>query len=147
MKAALLESIGRLFRGDLTLFVYLFCDRETGNLKTLDNIELPPETKLLYDFAVRAGRIVGLDNHDPACLSIDSRDCFKKIGMGDPAWEQVVPPAIVQIIKDRNLFGYRKKTDSAGVGKLPFPDLPTLNRRGLRSRWGMFCHHSPVRIC
>ena len=109
LDGGLLESIGRLFRGDMTLFVYPYCDRQTGLLKTFDNLELPPDTKPLYDYVVRAGKVIGLENHDPACLAIDSRDCLKKIGMGDPTWELVVPPAIVQLIKDRCLFGYRKR--------------------------------------
>jgi hypothetical protein len=108
LDGGLLESIGRLFRGDMTLFVYPYCNRESGELITIDSLTLPPEVKPLYDYVVKAGKIVSLDNHDPACLPIDSRDVLKKIASGDPSWELVVPPAIVQLIKDRNLFGYKK---------------------------------------
>lgn len=109
LDGGILESIGRLFRGDMTLFVYPYCDRQTGVLKTVESLVFPPEVKPLYEYAVRAGRIIGLENHDPACLTIDSRDVLKKIAAGDPTWEQVVPAPIVQLIKDRNLFGYKKK--------------------------------------
>ena len=109
LDGGLLESIGRLFRGDMTLFVYPYSDRQTGLLKTVETLELPPDAKPLYDYVERAGKVVGLTNHDPACLNIDSRDVLKRIVGGDGTWELVVPPAIVQIIKDRNLFGYKRK--------------------------------------
>jgi hypothetical protein len=109
LEGGILEAIGRLFRGDLTLFVYPYCDRTTGVLQTVDNLNLPTVAKPLLEYAMQAGRIVGLTNHDPACLPIDSRAVLKQIAGGDVAWEKVVPSPIVQLIKDRNLFGYRKK--------------------------------------
>ena len=109
LDGGLLESVGRLFRGDMTLFVYPYCDRTTGELKTVESLELPPEAKPLYEYVVRAGKIIPLENHDPACLPIDSRDVLRKIACGDVAWELVVPPAIVELIKERGMFGYKKK--------------------------------------
>jgi hypothetical protein len=109
LEGGLLESIGRLFRGDMTLFVYPYCDKTSGEMKTVESITLPPDTQPLYDYVVRAGKIVPLTNHDPACLPIDSRDVLKKIASGDAAWEGMVPAQVVQVIKDRNLFGYRKR--------------------------------------
>jgi hypothetical protein len=105
----LFASIGRLFRGDMTLFVYPYCDRQTGELQTTENLALPPDAKPLYDYMMRAGKIFGLTNHNPACLAIDSRDILKKIATNDHEWEKMVPPPIVELIKDRNLFGYRKR--------------------------------------
>jgi len=109
LDGGLLEAVGRLFRGDVTLFVYPFCDRKTGELTTVDNLTLPADAKLLYDYGMKAGKVVGLANHDPACLPIDSRGVLKKIASGESDWEVMVPPAIVQLIKDRGLFGYRKR--------------------------------------
>ncbi|HEY2786148.1 MAG TPA: hypothetical protein VGJ05_14370 [Fimbriiglobus sp.] len=109
LEGGLLESIGRLFSGDMTLFVYPYLDRTTGELRTVETLALPPEAKPLYDYVVRAGKVVALANHDPACLPIDSRDILKKIASRNPEWEKMVPPPIVQLIKDRNLFGYKKK--------------------------------------
>ncbi len=110
LDGGILESFGRLFRGDMTLFVYPYCDQSTGVLNTVETLTVPEDVKSLYDYAVKAGRIVGLENHDPTCLPIDSRAVLKKIAVGDSEWEKVVPPPIVQLIKDRNLFGSKKKS-------------------------------------
>ena len=107
LDGGLLESLGRLFRGDLTLFVYPFTNRATGELMTVENLDLPPDRKPLFDFAVRAGRIVGLTNHNPDYLTIDSRTVLELIASGNPTWEKMVPEPVVQLIRERRLFNCR----------------------------------------
>ena len=109
LEGGLLESIGRLFSGDVKLFVYPYCDRKTGELCTVESLRLPPEVKPLYDYVVGAGKIVNLQNQDPACMKIDSRDVLKRIASGDALWETMVPPGIVELIKERHLFGHSRK--------------------------------------
>ncbi len=104
LDGGLLESLGRLFRGDLTLFVYPYLNRKTGELISVENLELPPDRKPLYDFLVRAGRIVVPTNHNPEFLSIDSRAVLKMIAAGENAWEKMVPEPVVQLIRERRLF-------------------------------------------
>jgi len=108
LDGGLLEALGRLFRGDISLFVYPFVSRSTGELMTVENLELPPDRKPLYDFAVRAGRIVSIDNHNPDCLRIDSREVLRMIAVGNPLWEQMVPETVVKLIRERGLFGCKK---------------------------------------
>jgi len=109
LDGGLLESLGRLFRGNLTLYVYPFMNKQTGNLLSADTLELPPDIYPLYDYARRAGRIVTLDNHEPDCLAINSRDVLKMIAAGDTKWEAMVPAPVAKLIKDRNLFGHKQK--------------------------------------
>ena len=109
LEGGLLESIGRLFKGDMTLFIYPYCDRKTGELSTVDTMELPPVAKPLFDYVNQAGQLVSLTNHDPACSRIDSRDVLKKIASGDASWEEMVPGPIVELIKERHLFGHRRR--------------------------------------
>ena len=104
LDGGLLEALGRLFRGDTRLFVYPYVDRSTGNLMTVDNLDLPPDRKPLYDFGVRANRIVRIDNHNPDCLGIDSREVLKMIAAGDADWEKMVPEPVVKLIRERGLF-------------------------------------------
>lgn len=108
LDGGVLEAVGRLFRNDLTLFVYPYTDRETGKLLTADTITLPAESQPLYDYVLRSGRVVGLDNYDAKCLPIDSRDVLKRIAAGG-GWEDMVPPAVVKLIKERQLFGHRSR--------------------------------------
>ena len=107
LEGGLLESIGRLFKGDMTLFIYPYCNKTTGNLTTVENMELPPIAKPLFDYVNQAKQLVSLENHDPACARIDSRDVLKKIASGDASWEEMVPPPIVELIKERHLFGHK----------------------------------------
>ncbi len=109
LEGGLLESIGRLFKGDMTLFIYPYCNKTTGVLTTAQNMELPAIAKPLYDYVNQAKQLVSLDNHDAACSRIDSRDVLKKIASGDVSWEAMVPPPIVEIIKERHLFGYKQR--------------------------------------
>jgi len=75
----------------------------------VETLKMPPEAKPLYDYAVGAGKIIALNNQDPTCMTIDSRDVLKRIASGDSQWEAMVPPAIVELIKERHLFGHRRK--------------------------------------
>jgi len=108
LEGGLLEALGRLFRGEVWLFVYPFINRTTGELMTVANLDLPPDRMPLYEYAVRAGRIVQLENYNPDCLKIDSRQVLKLIASGDASWETMVPEGVVKLIRARGLFGCRK---------------------------------------
>ena len=51
--------------------------------------------------------IEGLKDYDEKCLPIFSRDVLAKIQKGDASWEQMVPPEVAKIIKERRLLGYQ----------------------------------------
>lgn len=107
LEGGLLEALGRLLSGNVTLFVYPYRDRKSGQVLTVENLALPADTKPLYDYAVRNGRIVGLECVKPECLSIDSREVLACIASGDRSWETMVPEPVVKLIRERRLFGHR----------------------------------------
>ena len=109
LEGGLLESLGRLFRGDLTLFVYPYLDPQTDRVMTTETIDLPMTEKPLYQYSLRSGRLVGLDNHRVECLPIKSREVLKQIAAGNPEWETLVPEGVAKIIKERKMFGYRER--------------------------------------
>jgi hypothetical protein len=41
-------------------------------------------------------------------LRIYPADALAKLQRGDSGWERLVPPEVVQIIKEREFFGYRR---------------------------------------
>lgn len=108
LDGGLLEALGRLLSGQVTLYIYPFMNRATGEAMTVANLNLPPDSKPLYDYAVRNGRIVGLESLNPEYLKIDSRDVLRRIAAGDPSWEQMVPEPVVKLIHDRGLFGCKR---------------------------------------
>jgi len=102
-----LESFGRLFKNDLKVYVYPLQRREDEKLETIDTLQVKPEVKLLYDYLVRRGSFVQLDNFNPKYLPIFSRDVLKRIANNDNSWSEMVPPQVAEIIRSRGFFGYK----------------------------------------
>jgi hypothetical protein len=107
LEGGILESFGRLFTKDLRLYVYPLRDPATGTIKTVENAEIPAAQHHLFRHLVGQGRIKPLDNFDESVLHIFSRDVLKRIKEKDAAWEHMVPPEVAEMVKHRQLFGYR----------------------------------------
>jgi hypothetical protein len=74
----------------------------------VQNIKMPGDLHSLYRYLVERGRIKQLDNFDESVLHIFSRDVLRRIKDEDASWENMVPPEIAQVIKQRRFFGYRE---------------------------------------
>jgi len=78
-------------------------------LQPVYTVKVKPDLQPLYDYLVRRGRFVQLDNYNPKYLPIFSRDVLKRIAAGDESWDQMVPPQVAEIIRRRGFFGYKKR--------------------------------------
>jgi hypothetical protein len=107
LEGGILEAFGKLFTKDLRLYVYPLRDRTTGVLQTLENIEIPGAQHNLFRHLVERSRINQIDNFDPNVLHIFSRDVLKRISENDASWEDMVPLEVAEMVKQRQLFGYR----------------------------------------
>jgi hypothetical protein len=67
-----------------------------------------PELQKLYGYLVDRGCIQQLEDYDPNCLKIFSRDVLERIKDGDDSWESMVPVEIAEIIKRRGFFGCKR---------------------------------------
>src|SRR5438445_1335911 len=105
----ILESFGRLFKNDLKVYVYPLQRGPTDELQTIHNLKVKPDLQPLYDYLVRRGSFVQLDNYNPKYLPIFSRDVLKRIASGDETWDEMVPPQVAEIIRRRGFFGYKKR--------------------------------------
>jgi hypothetical protein len=114
LPGGILESFGRLFKNDLKLFVYPYKPTPDAELNTIDNLEIPPQLRPLYEYLKQRGSFVHLDNFNPEFLSIFSRDVLKRIAAHDESWEEMVPPEVAEAIKQRGLFGHPR----AGAARL-----------------------------
>ena len=112
LEGGILEAFGKLFTKDLRLYVYPLRDHVTGQLKTVENLEIPATQHSLFRHLVERGRIKQLDNIDESVLHIFSRDVLKRIKENDSSWEDMVPPEVAQMVKQRQLFGYRNREGS-----------------------------------
>ncbi|MBP6785033.1 MAG: TonB-dependent receptor [Verrucomicrobiales bacterium] len=105
LPGGILESFGRLFKNDLKLYVYPSLDGVSGELTTVENLQVSPELRKLYGYLADRGSFVALDNFKREYLSIFSRDVLKKIAAGDDTWENMVPTGVSETVRARHFFG------------------------------------------
>jgi hypothetical protein len=108
LEGGILEAFGKLFTKDLRIYVYPLRDQATGQLTTVQNLQMPADLQNLFRHLVERGRIKQLDNFDESALHIFSRDVLKRIKDQDSSWEGMVPLEIAEVIKRRHFFGYRE---------------------------------------
>jgi hypothetical protein len=109
LEGGILEAFGKLFTKDLRLYVYPLREAATGLLMTVQNLEIPITQRNLFQHLVERGRIKELDNFDDSALHIFSRDVLKRIKEKDESWESMVPSEVANMVKERQLFGYRNE--------------------------------------
>ena len=107
LDGGILESFGRLFKNDLKIYCYPLLDRTTDELTTCENLVIKPELQKLYGYLVDRGGITPLDNFDPDCLRVFSREILRKIKDDDRTWEEMVPPPVAGVIKERKYFAFQ----------------------------------------
>jgi hypothetical protein len=108
LPGGILENFGRLLKNDLKIYVYPLQRSPTDELQTIQTVKVTDDLQPLYDYLVRRGSFVQLDNYNPQYLPIFSRDVLKRIAAGDESWDEMVPPQVAEIIRNRGFFGYKK---------------------------------------
>ena len=103
----ILEAFGQLFQRNLTVYVYPWLDPVSQKLNTVSNLDLAPELRKLFGYVVERGSIVQLENYNPHILHIFTPEVLRRIQGGDASWEDMVPPKIAEVIKQRGFFDYR----------------------------------------
>ncbi|MGI8819672.1 MAG: TonB-dependent receptor [Chthoniobacterales bacterium] len=106
LEGGILEALGRMFKGGLKLYVYPMFDKHTGELITASRIEVAPNLRSLFQYLIDNEFIQEIIEYHPEFLRIHPPEALRKLQCGDPSWENMVPPEVVQIIKERGFFGY-----------------------------------------
>jgi hypothetical protein len=91
LAGGLLESFGRLFRDQVSLYVYPWQNRKTGNVVTADSFHAPPESRHLYRYFLENQHIHSVPYRNLDLLKFTSRDIKKLIRADDPEWQKYVP--------------------------------------------------------
>jgi hypothetical protein len=107
LEGGILEALGRMFKGGLKLFVYPMIDEKTGKLITATQVQVAPNLRSLFQYLIDNQYIAEITEYHPEYLRIYPPDALAKLQSGDSGWEHMVPPEVVQIIKEREFFGYR----------------------------------------
>jgi hypothetical protein len=108
LEGGLLESIGRLFKSSVKLYVYPWRDPVTGAVTTAENLRVARHLQPLYTYLIENRCVESIYKHNVDYLPIFSRDVLARIQTYDVSWETMVPTAIVEIIKRDKLFGFRE---------------------------------------
>ena len=93
-----------MFSRNVKLFVYP--TYRNGKIYNSTNIELPTHLKPLFDYLVINDKIEDIRDFDEENLKISTDKVIEQIKRGEVGWEEVVPPAVVEMIKDKCLFGF-----------------------------------------
>ena len=107
LEGGILEALGRMFKGGLKLYVYPMIDDKTGQVLTAHQIEVAPNLRSLFQYLIDNRFIEEITEYNPEYLRIFPPDALAKLQSGDEGWEQMVPPEVVRMIKEREFFGYR----------------------------------------
>ena len=105
-EGGLLGGLGLLFKNPGRLYVYPSLDEAAGAVITAENFAAPAHLKHLYAHLLQNGSIRGVRNSRADLLPIRARIVLEEIQAGNPDWEKKVPPAIVEVVKRKQLFGY-----------------------------------------
>jgi hypothetical protein len=108
LEGGLLEALGRMFKKNLHLYIYPVLEPQ-GRIDAR-TLEVAPHVRRLYAHFLENGLIEDLQGCREECLSIYARQVLDQIRAGDPHWEAAVPKAVVAMIKERRLFGWRGKS-------------------------------------
>lgn len=107
LEGGILEALGRMFKSGLKLFVYPMIDEQTGKVLTATQLQVAPNLRSLFQYLIDNRFIEEITHYHPEYLRIYPPDALAKLQSGDSGWERMVPPEVVQIIKEREFFGYR----------------------------------------
>jgi hypothetical protein len=105
LPGGLLEALGRLLAGPVTIYVYPWRNPATGEVVSVANFAVPQHLSHLYAHLRDNGFIEALEAPPDIDLSVMPQRVLALIQAGDPAWERLVPPAVVAVIKAKGLFG------------------------------------------
>jgi hypothetical protein len=105
LPGGVLEAMGRMLNGPVTLAVYPWRNSRTSETVTAETFLAADRYRHLYAHLLDNGYVQAVRSVSAPDLSVLPRDVLAALQAGDPSWEGMVPKAVVRIIKERKLFG------------------------------------------
>jgi hypothetical protein len=106
MDGRLLAAFGEFFTKNVKIYTYPALQEGSEELMTAQNLPLPEGVKFLYRHLVENKQIVDIEAFKHDILHIFSKEVLRQIRAGRAGWENMVPPKVARIIKEKFLFGY-----------------------------------------
>ncbi|MGJ8671544.1 TonB-dependent receptor [Rubritalea sp.] len=91
LDGGILESFGRLFKHEVSLYVYPWKSRKGGELVTAETFRTNENLQHLYQYFLMNRLIRSVDSGDEALLNYTGRDIQKMILEGGEEWKKFVP--------------------------------------------------------
>jgi hypothetical protein len=107
LEGGILEALGRMFKHGLKLYVYPMINEKTGKLITATQTEVAPNLRSLFQYLIDNRYIEEITDYRKDFLRIYPATVLAKLKAGDKSWEEMVPPKVARIIKEREFFGFR----------------------------------------
>ncbi len=107
LPGGVLESIGRLFKRSVKMYVYPTVDPASRAVRTVETASIQPPWHHMRDLLLEIGRIEPIRHFNESYLSIQTPDVSERIQRGDPSWESLVPTSVAKMIKAKGLFGWQ----------------------------------------
>jgi len=106
LSGGILEGMGRLFSGDVRLYVHPYRETEDSIPVDLQTVKITSTHHHLFRQLIQDRRIRGIAAVDEKQLHVLPSDVLKLIQSGDPSWTGLVPEPVAKLIRQRELFGY-----------------------------------------
>jgi hypothetical protein len=104
LAGGLLESLGRLFKDHVTMYVYP--ERTaSGGVAGLAELVVGPVNQHLVRFLTDAGKVVPLGCYDPQLLDMSGAQVRDLIAAGDLRWKTMVPAPVAAVIERAGAVG------------------------------------------
>lgn len=107
LEGGILEALGRMFKSGLKLYVYPMINEETGEVVTASKIAVAPNLRALFRHLLENNHIAEITEYNPDYLRIHPPAALEMLQSGESGWENMLPPEVVAMIKEREFFGYR----------------------------------------
>jgi hypothetical protein len=105
LPGGVLESMGRLFKRSVKMYVYPTLDAESGEIRTVDTTSIPPPWHHMRALLREICRIEPIRRFEQSYLAIRPPEVLARVQRGDRSWESLVPAPVAAMIKTKQLFG------------------------------------------
>ncbi len=109
LKGGILEAFGRLFMDNLKVYLYPAIGKDKKSLFRSADLPMQEDIKFLYQYLIQNNRIVDIHDFNAGFLHINSHKVLEMIRKRNNEWEKWVPVFVADMIKSRQLFGYKEE--------------------------------------
>ncbi|MHC5202305.1 TonB-dependent receptor [Myroides sp. LJL119] len=107
LSGGILEALGKLFRNDMKIYLYPTKNIDNTVIDST-NLKVDLHIKELYKYFKKNNQIIDITDYDPNTLDVYARDILKALQENKTGWEDKLPLGIASMIKENQLFGYKK---------------------------------------